>query len=238
MNIRTLAAASAALALAGVASSASALTVAGTQDWNLDGALMFGQTYIQDFDNPLAANFAYVGDNAYGVGVNTYVRSGPSLLDGESAPPPTSTNNGVTIGRDTTEYQTVENGGYASIEALHNTYMKSFSLYMGSPDSFNHITFRVFSNNSLLATLSGEQIWAGNDPGEDNGDQNWGKRIYYNFDGAHVTKIEFTSSPGNSFEFDGLAAAVAAPEPTTWALMIMGFGGAGAMIRRRKAALA
>ena len=29
--------------------------------------------------------------------------------------------------------------------------------------------------------------------------------------------------------------SAAIPEPTTWALMIMGFGGAGAMIRRRKA---
>jgi hypothetical protein len=32
--------------------------------------------------------------------------------------------------------------------------------------------------------------------------------------------------------------AVAVPEPGTWALMIMGFGGAGAMLRRRRTALA
>ena len=30
----------------------------------------------------------------------------------------------------------------------------------------------------------------------------------------------------------------AVPEPATWALMILGFGGAGAMIRRRKVAVA
>jgi hypothetical protein len=28
------------------------------------------------------------------------------------------------------------------------------------------------------------------------------------------------------------------PEPATWALMIMGFGGAGALLRRRRSALA
>jgi len=34
---------------------------------------------------------------------------------------------------------------------------------------------------------------------------------------------------------DGVAVV---PEPTTWALMILGFGGAGAMLRRRRTALA
>jgi hypothetical protein len=237
MKMRTFAAASAALGLMASASAANAVITVSTEDWNLDGALAMGQVYIQDFDNPLAANFAYVGDNAYGPGVDTYVRSGPSLLDGESAPPPIL-NPDLTIGRTDSEYQTVENGGYASIEALHNTYMKTFSLYMGSPDSFNNITFRVFSNNTLLETLSGEQIWFGNNPSEDNGDQDWGKRIYYDFGGAMVTKVEFTATGGNSFEFDGLAATVAVPEPGTWALMILGFGGAGAMLRRRKMALA
>ncbi|WP_414694730.1 PEPxxWA-CTERM sorting domain-containing protein, partial [Phenylobacterium sp.] len=28
------------------------------------------------------------------------------------------------------------------------------------------------------------------------------------------------------------------PEPSTWALMILGFGGAGAMLRRRKTVVA
>ncbi|HEX7887392.1 MAG TPA: PEPxxWA-CTERM sorting domain-containing protein [Phenylobacterium sp.] len=236
MKIRTIAAASAALALAGLASSASALTIAATENWNLNGALLFGQTYIQDYDNPLAANFAYVGDNPYSPVQNTYVRSGPALLANESAPPPTSPDNGATIGRDPTRYQTVETGGLASIEALHNTYLNSFSFYMGSPDTYNHIKFRVFSNNALLTTLTGTDIWDGSQ-GEADGDQDWGKRVYYDFEGAKVTKIEFTST-GNSFEFDGLAAAVAVPEPSTWALMIMGFGGAGAMIRRRKAIMA
>lgn len=36
---------------------------------------------------------------------------------------------------------------------------------------------------------------------------------------------------------DGVSV-IAVPEPATWALMIMGFGGVGAMIRSRKAVIA
>lgn len=40
---------------------------------------------------------------------------------------------------------------------------------------------------------------------------------------------------GNDFALDEMSFnGAAVPEPTTWALMIMGFGAAGAMLRRRK----
>lgn len=35
-----------------------------------------------------------------------------------------------------------------------------------------------------------------------------------------------------------MAANAGVPEPATWALMIMGFGGAGAALRRRRVAVA
>ena len=35
-----------------------------------------------------------------------------------------------------------------------------------------------------------------------------------------------------------LAPSAAVPEPATWAMMILGFGAAGAMLRQRRAALA
>lgn len=48
--------------------------------------------------------------------------------------------------------------------------------------------------------------------------------------------IEVTEGKFLAFELDGQAAAV--PEPAAWALMILGFGAAGSMMRRRRSALA
>ncbi len=54
---------------------------------------------------------------------------------------------------------------------------------------------------------------------------------YHTFDlfyaDRHTTQAELHVTVGN-------ATLTAVPEPGTWALMIMGFGGAGAMIRRRR----
>jgi hypothetical protein len=77
-------------------------------------------------------------------------------------------------------------------------------------------------------TLSGTQLALG----DTNQNWDWGKRVNFDFGGASVTSITF-SSTNNSFEFDNLAAGI--PEPVTWGLMIVGFGGIGAMMRRRRA---
>ena len=53
--------------------------------------------------------------------------------------------------------------------------------------------------------------------------------VYLNFQGLH-----FTGDGVYSVDITGGAV----PEPATWAMMIMGFGAAGSMIRRRKLAIA
>jgi len=51
------------------------------------------------------------------------------------------------------------------------------------------------------------------------------------------TTLEFRGVQNDVFGVDNVAgAAVAVPEPTTWALMILGFGAAGASLRRRRVA--
>ena len=55
--------------------------------------------------------------------------------------------------------------------------------------------------------------------------------------GANVLRFQGKNSIGDQTAFiDKVSAAV--PEPGTWALMILGFGGAGAMLRRRQFAIA
>ena len=241
MNLRAFAAAVVVAGLsAGASSATAAVSVLTTEAWNLSGPLLYGQSMIQDYDNPLAAGFIYVGDNTQAANPNSYVRSG-GLVSGVTAPPPVlkagaNPNNPQPsdIIYESTEYQTVANGGTASIKAV-NKYFTSFSFYMGSPDAHNSVSFRLYDGDTLLNTLSGQDIWDGGNPNEDNGDQKWGYRIYYGFDqGDRVNRIEFKAT-GVAFEFDGLAATTAAiPEPATWTMMILGFGAAGAMLRSRR----
>lgn len=44
----------------------------------------------------------------------------------------------------------------------------------------------------------------------------------------------FTGGPSANYNFEVVEAAAAVPEPATWAMMLIGFGGIGAAMRRRK----
>lgn len=229
MKMRMLLAASAALGLAMAASSANAITPILLVADDLTGTTLAanGQVMLEDFDNPTAANVLFTGNE---------VTTTPNPID-TSAPPPWSGGvlvGGATVPVDDTDYASVQAGGTSTFSISPGFYLTSFSFYLGSPDTFNKVTFN--SANGGTQTFTGEEIWGGSPPGT--GDRTLGYRVYYDFGGAKVTSITFESSQ-NAFEFDGLAGnVVAVPEPGTWALMIMGFGGAGAMIRRRKMAVA
>jgi hypothetical protein len=181
---------------------------------------------------------------AQGGGVPGYIRNGagpPPLLGGESAPPPIfpgvnnyETGNYYTVTSDCGDGTT----GCAHTASLtvNSGYLSHFSFYLGSPDPFNTVQFFT-SAGQLGPTLVGNQIWACTACAV-TGDQSFGARATYDFGADRVTKVVFGSS-GNSFEFDNLAGTlVAVPEPTSWALMIMGFGMAGAVLRRRRAQVA
>ena len=230
MKLRLFAlATAAALALGGSANASINFTL--TEIGNLDGPLMYGQTIVEDWDSPIAAGYAFTGPDVPGA---TYARDGSLGLDsGQSAPPP----DGVGVYETSNYYTVTSNGGphSASLTVLGGNSLSTFSFYLGSPDSYNYLDF--YNDGVLVGGLSGAAIWSGAVQ-EANGDQTWGRRVYYTFTGSTVVdEVRFTST-GNSFEFDGLAATLSVPEPMTWTMMIMGFGGIGALLRRRRQATA
>ena len=191
---------------------------------------------LWNFDDVANAN------TNYNAAAHPAVGNGFNVSD--SAPPPyegagsvsVCCQGGVNYDADSTNYASVQNEETPpgeTFSALNGYYFTSFSFYMGSPDTYNRVTFNFVGGGSQQ--LDGPNIWGGDDFG---GDRTKGFRVYYDFNGAKVSSINFQSIGTDAFEFDGLAGTLGVPEPTTWALMIMGFGGAGAMLRRRRTALA
>jgi hypothetical protein len=229
MKLRTLAAASAAVGLMAVASAASAaISVATTVADDLFGSTLaaHGQVMLDDFDAINSAATSYVGN------IIEYPNEFQNPIS-TSAPPPWS--GGIPIGGapgpvDPTNYASVQGGTSATYTMLGGRSLRSFSFYMGSPDTYNKVTFFLLGGGSQV--FNGDEIWGGTPQGT--GDRGQGFRVYYDFGGAKVTAIAFQSS-SDAFEFDGLAGVV--PEPAAWTMMIMGFGAAGAMLRSRRRVL-
>ena len=207
MKISLKAAALAALAVSAIAGSANAaVTVSHTSD-NLN--LPAGQVMVWDFDGLEAAGYGVTTTGT----VNTY-SGADGLLSGISAPPPGDLNN----------YVAVLGGGALT---LSTPAIKLLSVYMGSPDQYNSIRFNYSDNTFDI--LDGNQMSGG----AFGGDQSIGRRMTYTFGGKTVTSVVFASSQ-NSFEFDNIATVSAVPEPATWAMLITGFGLAGATLRQRR----
>jgi hypothetical protein len=236
MKMRLLAA-TAVAAMAFAATSANAAIIVSDAVANQLFATNEG-VILDDFDAIDSAQTTFVGNV-----VGPFVEDGDGDFDvSNSAPPPWAGIGSITVccqgggtyEGDPTKYGSVQGSGTSTYSVTGGYYLTTFNFYMGSPDSYNKVTFNFLGGGSQV--FNGDQIWGGNGV-VGNGDRTKGFRVYYDFNGAKVTSISFQSG-SNAFEFDGLAGTLAIPEPGTWALMIMGFGGAGAMIRRRRAAVA
>jgi len=227
MKIRHIAAASAALGLLATASAANAAITVNTSPGYPVADDLFGvtlglnnQQMLWDFDAIANVNTTFTGN----------VLQGPQTGSGSASPP-----YGGSQAGDTTKYASVQANQTSTFSTLGGYYLTTFSFYLGSPDAYNGMTFHLTDGSSQ--TFSGNEIWGGV-PANPGGNRDMGFRVYYDFGGAHVSSIDFTSTGSDAFEFDGLAGQVGVPEPSAWALMILGFGAAGAMIRRRKFAMA
>jgi len=213
--LRALVATAALAATVAIAAPASAVTpIITLSSFGDADTLPGGQQLIADFNNPAIPN-AVLDPSTFTLtlnGATVGFNEGGSGYSG-------------TLYNDPTHYLTIPGG--ASTELTSTKGLKYFSLYMGSPDTYN--TIRFIGANGYDVTVPGTTLVAG----DTNQSWSWGKRVNFNFGDDRVDHIILSSS-GNSFEADNFAGGV--PEPATWGLMIMGFGGMGAVLRRRRTA--
>jgi hypothetical protein len=118
-------------------------------------------------------------------------------------------------------------GGHSETLKFSHT-MDIFGLYWGSIDTYNSVEF-LLKGNQVGAIIKGSDLAApiaatGNQLGPNS-------NAYITFSNLLFDEVILSSS-GNSFEFSNVAAA--APEPATWAMMILGFMGIGFLAYRRK----
>ena len=140
---------------------------------------------------------------------------------------------------DSTNYMAVLGGGSEQIS--YPGFSTSFGLYWGSLDSYNSIAF--YNNGDLVATVSGADVPS---PAIANGGQSDpSSNRYVLITSLPSFNVAILSSSSNSFEFDNVIAGLprasaniaAAPEPATWAMMLLGFLGLGFVgARARKGA--
>lgn len=124
---------------------------------------------------------------------------------------------GVTDGQISSS--TITFGGYG---------VSYFGFYMGSPDTYNSVTFHTSQGDE---TITGTQMAAAAHVLVDG---NQGVGFYMNFtSGTPITKVTFSSTQ-NAFESDNHSYIAAVPEPETYAMLLAGLGLVGAVARRRK----
>ena len=110
----------------------------------------------------------------------------------------------------------------------------NISLYWGSIDTYNNITFYTGLNGTgsvLGATYAGNQIPGATADGAQ-GSPNSNRRVFFNF-GTDTARSVVFNSANIAFELDDIGTSTV-PEPTIWATLISGFGLVGFSMRRRR----
>ena len=134
---------------------------------------------------------------------------------------------------DTTQYASIGTSATPqSATLLVSSFANYLGLYWGSIDTYNNIliTYTDATTDSVNSILYGLLS-------PSNGDQGLNGSKYVNiFTDKAIASVTFSSTQ-KAFEFDNVSIA-AVPEPSTWAMMILGFLGVGFLAYRRKSSSA
>ena len=133
-------------------------------------------------------------------------------------------------------YRSVFGGTSATIRDILVPGYKALSFYLGSIDTYN--SFQLLSKTgSVIQTFSGSAFLGG--PSGNQVLPNTNRLITLTRSNGDplIGGIRILSS-GNSAEVDNVRFISAVPEPSTWLMMILGVGIAGAALRRRRQTIA
>jgi hypothetical protein len=222
----------AAVALAAWTTTASAAVIVASPTGG-DSPIALGQTAVWNFEGGAGddtTHFSFTGGGVFNGTVSGQ----------QAAPANDATHYGAAgFGALNTPAQGSPNATFSTAAGYQ---FSSFSAYFGSLDDYNYITF--LSNGTQQDIFTGTELafLAGNgavaDRSQTGNEAN--RRFFFTFDASdHINEIVF-SSFAPAFEFDNFAAAITGvPEPQTWAMMILGFGFIGFMLRngRRQSAV-
>jgi len=174
------------------------------------------ETLVWDFNGIADPRFAYIG-NVLPPGGNVVAAppAGDTTAFGAAEP-------GYEVGLHGITFSDAE------LDVLPGTIITSLSFDLGSLDDYN--TLQFWSDGTLVKTFLGADLSV-----NPNGNQLidvTNRRYYFSFLAADdINRIVFKSGDP-AFEFDNFAANVSGvPEPATWAMMILGFGFVGFMLR-------
>ena len=229
LHLLTLAA-TAATAL--MASSANAAVTSAFFDplaWGLNA----GETVITQFEGRTLGTVAF---NQPGYGLSGSAQLFTGSVGGVSAAPAVPNTASVFdgSGHDGSQYLSIQGGQTATL-TLAAGGLREISFYIGSIDTYNTLAFHYADGTSELPVMTGQWV-ANHTITQSNGNQQSGNtngRLTLTFDKA-IDRVVLGSSQ-NAFEISevaGISAGV--PEPASWALMILGFGGAGAALRAQR----
>lgn len=192
-------------------------------------ALNAGETLVSDFEGgPTLAGITFLESGYSLTGTATLFTGSTANVSAAPATSPTT--------RDTTQYLSVQKDKSATLDT---PLLSAISFYIGSLDSWNSFTFNLANGTTQVVTGAALAALPGMNANGSQTSFTTNGRLTFSFDSA-IDSVIFASS-GNALEIGDIAAISASgavPEPAAWMMMIMGFGGMGSLLRRRRLTLA
>lgn len=196
-----------------------------------------------------SANANLSGYNFYVDNLDNSVNGLPSLTFAGSSITGTRTTGGTNISGANVYGGAGGTGLFGTIQGEPTTYQLSqsinyFGLWGSALDGNN--TVALYNNDTLLGSFALQSVLQGSSGfnnsyyGNPYGGGNTGELYaFFNFQSdTAFNRIQLVQNGGGGFEFDNLtigsAVVSTAPEPATWAMMLLGFGAIGLALRKRR----